>query len=69
MAPVKAALRPENEAPRRSGKTMRGTTNYISINSTADNTTALRLQRLRLLGIIGFHAAMLADLAWETSHG
>lgn len=69
MAIVKAALRPENEAPRKTGQGPRGTTNYISSNSIADSTTALRLQRLRLLGIIGFRAAMIADLAWETSHG
>lgn len=69
MATVKAALRPKYEAPRKTGQGLRGTTNYISSNSTPDNTTALRLQRLRLLGIIGFRAAMLADLAWETSHG
>lgn len=69
MTTVKAALRPESEAPRKTGQGLRGTTNYISSNTTTDNTTALRLQRLRLLGIIGFRATMLADLAWETSHG
>jgi hypothetical protein len=69
MSIVKAALRPKNEAPRKTGQGPRGTTNYISSNNNTDSTTALRLQRLRLLGIIGFRAAMLADLAWETSHG
>ena len=69
MTTVKAALRPKNEAPRKTWQGLRGTTNYISSNSNTDNTTALRLQRLRLLGIIGFRATMLADLAWETSHG
>ncbi len=60
----KAALRPENEAPRAVLADRRGTTNYISNSDTADNTTALRLQRLRLLGIIGARAEMLAPLAW-----
>ncbi len=69
MTTVEAVLRPKNEAPRKTGQGLRGTTNYISSNSDTDNTTALRLQRLRLLGIIGFRAAMLADLAWSTSHG
>lgn len=69
MATVKAALRPRNEAPRKTWQGPRGTTNFISSNVDTDNTTVLRLQRLRLLGIIGFRAATLADLAWETSHG
>jgi hypothetical protein len=33
-------------------------------SSTTDNLTALRLQRLRLLGIIGQGAMLLSDLAW-----
>jgi hypothetical protein len=49
--------------------TVQPSTNFNNSNVDTDNTTALRLQRLRLLGIIGFRAAMLADLAWETSHG
>lgn len=69
MATVKASLRPKYEAPRKTWQGPRGTTNYISSNGNIDSTTALRLQRLRLLGVIGFRAAMLADLAWETSHG
>lgn len=69
MATAKASLRPKYEAPRKTWQGQRGTTNYISSNSDTDSTTALRLQRLRLLGIIGFRAAMLADLAWEASHG
>lgn len=69
MTNVKAALRPKNEAPRKTGQGLRGTTNYINSSNNTDSTTALRLQRLRLLGIIGFRATMLADLAWETSHG
>ncbi len=49
--------------------TVQPSTNFINSNVDIDNTTALRLQRLRLLGIIGFRAEMLAALAWETSHG
>jgi len=64
MRAMKVALRPENEAPRRSGKTERGTANYLVSSNTADSTTALRLQRLRLLGIIGARAEMLTNLAW-----
>ena len=60
----KVALRPENEAPRTVLADRRGTTNYVSNDDTGDNTTALRLQRLRLLGIIGARAEMLAPLAW-----
>jgi hypothetical protein len=65
MSTVKVALRPKNEAPRRSGKTVRGTTNYINNSKTVDSTTALRLQRLRLLGIIGMRAELIASIAWE----
>jgi hypothetical protein len=35
------------------------------INSKAkDSTEALRLQRLRLVGIVGMRAELLAQLAW-----
>jgi hypothetical protein len=64
------ALRPDNEAPRRSGRTERGTANFIN-NDADDNTaSALRLQRLRLIGVIGERANLLAGLAWgEARHG
>ena len=64
MRTMKVALRPENEAPRRSGKTERGTANYFNNSNNADSTTALRLQRLRLLGIIGVRAELLTNMAW-----
>lgn len=38
--------------------------NFINSNDTADTTHALRVQRLRLVGIIGHRANMLASLAW-----
>lgn len=64
MRTGKVALRPKSEAPRKTWQGPRGTTNYINNGNPADNTTALRLQRLRLLGIIGARANMLASLAW-----
>jgi len=64
MTILRGALRPENEAPRATWQGPRGTTNYFNSSSDADNTTALRLQRLRLLGIIGNRADVLAALAW-----
>jgi len=64
MATAKASLRPKYEAPRKTWQGPRGTANYISSNTVADSTTALRLQRLRLLGIIGARAELLAELAW-----
>ena len=36
----------------------------LSSSNTADTTTSLRLQRLRLIGIIGRRAELLAALAW-----
>ena len=68
MTARKAALQPENEAPRKTWQGPRGTTNYIGNSSTADSTTALRLQRLRLLGVIGIRAELLAGMAWEGAH-
>jgi hypothetical protein len=38
-------------------------------NNTGDTAQALRVQRLKLLGIIGQRASLLADLAWEVQHG
>ena len=39
-------------------------TNFINSNNIADSTEALRLQRLRLVGILGLRAKLIADLAW-----
>ena len=64
MRTMQVALRPENEAPRAVLADRRGTANYLVSSNTADSTTALRLQRLRLLGIIGARAEMLTNLAW-----
>lgn len=45
-------------------------TNFISSNNNADTTHGLRIQRLRLIGIIGHRADVLASLAWgETFNG
>lgn len=35
----------------------------------ATTTEALRIQRLRLLGVIGQRAKLLSDLAWEAHRG
>lgn len=64
MTILRGTLRPENEAPRGTWQGPRGTTNYLSSNDAVDTTAALRLQRLRLLGIIGQRADVLAALAW-----
>lgn len=67
FATARVALRPENEAPRRSWQTERDTANYVNNNiKTPNNTDALRVQRLRLLGIIGQRAALIAALAGGT---
>jgi hypothetical protein len=63
----KAALRPEYEAPRAVLADRRGTTNFINISDTANSITAIRLQRLRLLGIIGIRAELIASIAWEAA--
>jgi hypothetical protein len=65
MIIAKVALRPENEAPRRTWQGPRGTTNYFNNSSTADTIIALRLQRLSAsCGIAGTHADLLAQLVW-----
>ncbi len=62
---ARGALRPYNEAPRNACQGVRGTTIYVNNGSIADTVSALGFQRLKLLGIIGQRASMLADLAWE----
>jgi hypothetical protein len=44
-------------------------TNFINSNDNSSSTTDLRIQRLRLLGIIGARAQLLAEMAWGMSHG
>jgi hypothetical protein len=65
MKPVKAALRPENEAPRKTWQGPRGTTNYISSNNTANSISYFRLQRLSALyGVMGLRAELISSLVW-----
>lgn len=64
------ALRPNNEAPRQTGRTVqRGTTNYFNISSNEDSKSALRLQRLSVLGVVGTRADLIAGLAWGVVNG
>jgi len=44
--------------------TVRPSTNLLNNDSDNDTATTLRLQRLRLIGIIGNRADLLATLAW-----
>ena len=44
--------------------TVRPSTNLLNSSGINDSTEALRLQRLRLVGIIGMRAQMLASLVW-----
>lgn len=56
-------LGPKNEAPRRSARTKRGTTNYVNFSSdTADNIGSLRLQFLSRFGIDASRARLVAAL-------
>lgn len=65
MAAAKVALRPENEAPRTTLPGLRGTTNYISSNATANITSSIRLQRLSALyGIVGRRAELISSFVW-----
>lgn len=66
MARGKVALHPENEAPRKTGRTVpRGTTNYFNVSNNEDSKSTLRLQRLSVLGVVGTRADLIAGLAWE----
>ena len=50
--------------------TVRPSTNLLSSSRSVDSTEALRLQRLRLIGIIGQRAELIAGMAWgEVHHG
>lgn len=64
MHALMVALPPKCEAPRKTWQGPRGTTNFINNSDTADTQSLLRMQRLRLIGIIGARANVLADLAW-----
>jgi hypothetical protein len=65
MIGAKVALRPENEAPRKTWQGPRGTTNYFINSRTVDTTIALRLQRLSAsCGVDGTRADLLAKLIW-----
>jgi len=44
--------------------TVRPSTKMLISSINDDSTEALRLQRLRLLGILGRRAELLAELAW-----
>jgi hypothetical protein len=49
--------------------TVRASTNYFSSNGQSDTTSALRLQRLNVVGLRGCTAALIAALAWgEVAH-
>ena len=65
------ALPPKCEAPRQTrARVERGTTNFINSNDIANNTAALRLQRLRLCGVAGSRAVLIAGMAWGmVQHG
>jgi hypothetical protein len=55
------------EALRGRTTTVRPLTKLLSNSANEDTATALRLQRLRLIGIIGQRAALLAQIAWEVA--
>jgi len=69
-APHSVALRPENEAPRRSWQTKRGTTNFITCSTDDDNLSNRRAQRLsQIFGLPTRRARLVAELAWGGARG
>lgn len=52
-----------NEMTRPSAKG-RATSIIVNHDASTDTALALRMQRLRLLGILGQRAAVIASLAW-----
>lgn len=62
---ARVALRPKNEAPRRSWQTKRGTTNFIISSTDEDNLTQRRTQCLvDGYGLSITRARLVADLIW-----
>ena len=59
-----AAAASGREARKGRTATVRPSTNLLNSSTNGNSTEALRLQRLRLLGIIGQRAELLAELAW-----
>lgn len=43
--------------------------NSVSIGNNADSVSALRLQRLSVIGIGGAQANLIAGLAWGVAYG
>lgn len=65
MASAKVALRPENEAPRKTWQGPRGTTKFINNCDHSNSTTLVRLQRLSATyGVQGDRAELISGLIW-----
>jgi len=60
--PTRVALRPNNEAPRRSWGAERGTVDYISSSADKNNTRQLQTQWLQRFGLVGLRADLVAAL-------
>lgn len=69
MATATARAPKPGNAKGRTVRAARPLTNYVSNDNAANTIDALRAQRLRLLGIIGQRAQLIAAMAWEVSHG
>lgn len=65
MVGAKVALRPKNEAPRKTWQGQRGTANFINNSDYLTSTTVLRLQQLSAAcGVHGARAELLSGLIW-----
>ena len=64
MMPAQASG-PKPQTPCATGRMVeQGAANYFNFGSTPDSVTTARLQRLLAIGIDGFRADLIAQLAW-----
>lgn len=67
---ITARTAPAKARRDRTTPAVRPLTKMLINSATVNSTDALRIQRLRLLGIIGQRAALIAALAWgEANNG
>lgn len=67
--PVASARAPQPDKRKGRTATVQPFQNSVSISNNADSVSALRLQRLSVIGIGGAHANLIASLAWGVAYG
>lgn len=67
--PGASARAPQPNKRRGRTATVQPLQNSVSISNNADSVSALRLQRLSVIGVSGAQANLIAGLAWGVAYG